>query len=102
MADEKARFQALLAEQQEALLEECQTEGRYGYKDSFYKGNYDFYVECGQNEHHQMVVTTSPPNSPYIIVLRINLLRYADVEAVAHILDSFQVVGTPGHDEHDH
>lgn len=101
-AEERARFEGWLAEQQDALLEGCQAEGRHGYQDSFYKGNYDFYVECDQNKHHQLVLTTSAPHSPYIIVLRINLLSEADLEAVAHILDSFQVVGTLGHDEHHH
>ena len=90
----------LLEIEQTAISGECDPEGRYGYVDMFYQGEYDFYVDCRQGTHQILVISSKPTNAQYMILLRITITSPADIEAATQILDSFQVIGKPGSDHH--
>lgn len=97
---DKLELLGLREVEEQNISRECDSEGRYGYQDMFYQGEYDFYVDCSQGEHQILVISTKPSYENYMVLLRITITNRADVLAAAEILDSYQVVGTPGKDHH--
>lgn len=101
--EEQLELLGLLQLEQTEIADECDPEGRYGYVDMFYQGEYDFYVDCSQGTHQVLVISSKPTHESYIILLRITITTAADIEAISQIFDSFQVIGKPGNDHHhDH
>ncbi len=74
----------------------CELDGRYDYEDALYRGKYDLFVDCGgPGGSWFLVLTAVPIDSPtdFLILVEVQIVTDADLEAVDHIMDSFQVVG---------
>ena len=74
---------------------DCDLDGRYEYEDVLYRGRYDLFTNCGGNEGSLfMVLTAVPVDDPtdYLILLEVQIVNDADLEAVDRILESFKVV----------
>jgi hypothetical protein len=79
-----------------AFLDDCELDGRYDYDDGFYRGKYDYFVKCGgQPETRYLILSAVPvdPSRQLIIVVQVQILNSADLDAVDRILATFDVVG---------
>jgi len=79
------------------FMQDCDLDGRYEYEDVLYRGRYDLFTNCGGSEGSLfMVLTAVPVNDPteFLILLEVQIVNDADLEAVDRILDSFEVVAT--------
>ena len=83
------------------INKDCRKQPEIKYEDPFYQGKYHLFDSCRkQSGHFYFSHVTTPPNRAYVIVLRINFPNGAHTQVVKRIYDSFQVLGTPGLDEH--
>lgn len=73
--------------------EDCTYDARYDYEDPVYTGRYDLYVTCGDEESVVIVVAAQPADASYAVILLAQALTDADLEAVDHVLNTFNVVG---------
>jgi hypothetical protein len=92
----------LLSNQRGNNLKKCLDKGRFDYKNEFYRGQYDLYVDCDQHGQRKLVVVTMPAHQEFITYLRISGFNQGDLDAAAHILDTYQVLNPSLKDEHDH
>jgi len=79
------------------FIQDCDLDGRYEYEDVLYRGRYDLFTNCGGSEGSLfMVLTAVPVDDPteYLILLEVQIVNDADLEAVDRILESFEVVAT--------
>jgi serine protease Do len=68
----------------------CTYEGRVDYSDSLYTGQYDYYSNCGGEGVLYVVVSVLPDDgSDFLIIVEIQIVTEADLEALDHIFDSF-------------
>ena len=77
------------------FIQDCDLDGRYDYEDVLYRGRYDLFANCGGSEGSLfMVLTAVPVDDPteYLILLEVQIVNDADLEAVDRILESFEVV----------
>ena len=77
------------------FMQDCDLDGRYEYEDVLYRGRYDLFTNCGGSEGALfMVLTAVPVDDPteYLILLEVQIVTDADLEAVNRILESFEVV----------
>ena len=77
------------------FIQDCDLDGRYEYEDVLYRGRYDLFTNCGGSEGSLfMVLTAVPVDDPteYLILLEVQIVNDADLEAVDRILESFEVV----------
>jgi hypothetical protein len=95
--------QGILNFEQNGHAQGCKRQGRSNYKDPFYAGQSDLYVQCAAGGRNRMVVVALPANREWLILLRITAKSDADLQAATKIFQTFQVLGDPEHDEHhDH
>jgi serine protease Do len=73
---------------------DCNYEGRDTYADAIYTGLYDHYTNCGGVGTSLIVLSAVPENRGFLILLQIQVVSQADLEALDHILSSFEVIGT--------
>ncbi|MFO7698776.1 MAG: PDZ domain-containing protein, partial [Anaerolineae bacterium] len=73
---------------------DCEYQGRDTYKDVVYTGLYDYYTNCGGVGTEFAILAAVPENRAFLIVLQVQIVSRADLEAVDKILNSFEVVGT--------
>jgi serine protease Do len=74
----------------------CELAGRYDYTDVAFRGKYDLYQKCGGSGGPQELVLTAVPKSnaqAYIIVVAVTITSDADLDALDHILQTFDIVG---------
>ncbi|MEZ4515063.1 MAG: trypsin-like peptidase domain-containing protein [Chloroflexota bacterium] len=82
---------------EQVLLEEfdysdsCTKEGRYDYADSLYTGLYEVWSQCGGTDSLYVVVTAVPEARNYVILVTVQIVSDADLDALDHILNSFIV-----------
>ena len=77
------------------FIQDCDLDGRYEYEEVVYRGRYDLFTNCGGSEGSLfMVLTAVPVDDPteYLILLEVQIVNDADLEAVDRILESFEVV----------
>lgn len=77
--------------------DQCELDGRYDYEDPLYRGKYDFFVNCGgPGGAWYLLLSTVPIDSPqdYLLLVEVQIISDADVDALDRILNTFQVVGT--------
>jgi len=67
-------------------------EGRYEYDDGLYTGYYDYYTGCG-NDGMVVQVAAVPEDRSYIMLVSIQVMTDADLEAMDTIISTFQVQG---------
>ncbi len=71
--------------------DECIYDERVDYSDELYTGYYDVWTDCGDEGALYIVLAATPESRDYLILLGIQVLTQADLEAVDHIFDSFIV-----------
>ena len=77
--------------------DECEFEGRYDYgdEDPLYEGKYDLWEDCGEQDTVMFVLAVRPKDNPteYLVLLQVQLIDDADLDALDKILLSFEVIG---------
>jgi serine protease Do len=73
---------------------DCEYLGRDTYEDAVYTGLYDYYTNCGGVGTEFVNLTAVPANRAFVILLQVQVVSQADLEAVDKILNSFEVIGT--------
>ncbi len=87
--------QVLDGTRDKAFLEACELDGRSDYQDVLYRGRYDYYVDCGSAGAHYLILSAVPIEQPdaFLILLEIQIVTEADLDAADRILNTFNVVG---------
>jgi serine protease Do len=76
----------------DALSGSCTYEGRSDYSDALYTGQYDYYSNCGGEGVVFVVLSVLPDDgSDFFIVVEVQVVTQADLEALDHVLNSFIV-----------
>ena len=76
---------------------DCTYDGRFDYADPVYSGVYDQYSDCAGQGSVIIVLGAEPAAKNYSMVVLVQAVTSADVDALDHILNTFNVVGTlPG------
>ncbi|MBN1815040.1 MAG: serine protease, partial [Anaerolineae bacterium] len=73
---------------------DCEYQGRNTYQDVVYTGLYDYYTNCGGVGTEFAILAAVPENRAFLILLQVQIVSQADLEAVDKILSSFEVIGT--------
>jgi serine protease Do len=74
----------------DAISGSCTYEGRADYSDALYTGEYDYYSDCGGEGVVFVVLAVLPDDgSDFFIIVEIQVVSDADLEALDHILNSF-------------
>jgi serine protease Do len=76
--------------------EDCVDAGRYEFQDLAYKGEYDVFEKCGrENGPMLLILSAVPVDDPqaFIVFIGVQVTKKADLDAVDHVLRTFQVVG---------
>ena len=87
----------LLDLKREAFIESCKLDDRYEYQDSAYRGKFDYFTNCGgPGGADYLVLSAVPIATPeaYLILVEIQIVSEADLDAADRILATFQVVGS--------
>ncbi|HEY7071233.1 MAG TPA: S1C family serine protease [Acidimicrobiales bacterium] len=71
---------------------QCTSAGRSEYSDPMYVGRYDQWTDCGGTGTQYFVVAAAPADDSYLAVVVVQVTSDADLDALDHILDTFQVV----------
>ncbi len=99
VSDDLARlggYVQLLDIERESWIGSCELDGRYDYDDGYYRGKYDYFVKCGGSGGADFLVLTAVPidtSLKYLILVEVQILTNADVDAADRILATFDVVG---------
>jgi serine protease Do len=73
--------------------DDCTYDGRYDYSDPIYTGIYDLYINCGETDSSIINLSAEPEDRSFIMLLQIQVVTDADLDALDRILNTFQVVG---------
>lgn len=78
----------------ESYRSSCKYKGRFDYADSVYEGKYDLYVNCNGAGNTLVVLSARPiQNKTALLVLLLgNAMNDADLNALDHILATFDVI----------
>jgi serine protease Do len=76
-----------------SFSEDCSYDGRYDYSDPIYTGMYDLYSNCGGSGTSVINLSAEPEDRSFIMLLQIQVVSDADLDALDRILNTFQVVG---------
>ena len=83
---------ALLATERPASSAACDYRGQVHYSDPFYLGDYDYSLSCANGGQNLIVAAAQSPNRDYIVFVKVLAKSKADLEAVAEVLNTFQVI----------
>ncbi len=76
---------------------DCTLDGRYDYEDPVYTGVYDLYTDCAGEGSVIIVLAAEPAAQNYSVIVLVQAVTDADLDALDHVLNTFNVVGTlPG------
>ncbi len=89
LSNEKAKRSAL-----------CRDGGRFDYADPNFQGLYDLYQSCN-GAYQELVLVSIPAHQELVAVLVVRIQTQADLEAAAHIFDTFEVLNNQLDDEHN-
>ncbi len=77
--------------------DDCTFDGRYDYgeDDPVFEGGYDLWTDCGTTDSVNIVVGARPKSDPfaYLVLVQVQVLSDADLEALDQILATFDQVG---------
>jgi len=99
VSDDLARlggYVQLLDIYRELYIDSCELDGRYDYDDGYYRGKFDYFVKCGGSGGADFLVLTAVPidtSVSMLILVEVQILTNADVDAADRILATFDVVG---------
>jgi len=71
--------------------EECAYDGQYAYEDVVYTGSYDVWTNCGGTGSMFVVLEAYPEGGEFVILVQMQIVSDADLEAFDKILGSFYV-----------
>lgn len=92
--------EGLLGLEKKDLSGQCSYKGRFDYQNQFYAGQYDHFTNCASGTPGLLIFTTASADQKSLILIRMNVVSEADLEAVETIIQSFQVLGDPEQDDH--
>lgn len=71
--------------------EDCTYDSREVYSDALYSGSYDLWTDCGGEDVLYVVLSATPEDGQFLILVEVQIVTDADIDALQHILDSFIV-----------
>lgn len=75
----------------------CELDGRYDYDDGYYRGAFDYFVKCGGPGGADFLILSAVPiddPTAFLILVEVQILSSADLDAADRILATFDVVGS--------
>jgi len=75
------------------FADQCTYEGRFDYEDPLYTGFFDLYTNCGGVRTTLINLAAVPWHRAFIMLIHVKVMNQADLEALDHILDTFEVIG---------
>ncbi len=87
----------LLDIMRENYIQACELDGRFEYNDGYYRGSYDYLIRCGGSGGSDLLVLSAiPVDGPQemLILVVVQILSTADLEAADRVLATFDVIGT--------
>jgi serine protease Do len=75
----------------------CDLDGRYDYDDGYYRGKFDYFTKCGGSGGPDFLILSAVPvdtTVQLLILVEVQILTSADLDAADRILATFDVVGT--------
>lgn len=76
---------------------DCTYDGRFDYADPVFNGVYDQYSNCAGQGSVIIVLAAEPADLSFATIVLVQAVTSADLDALDHILNTFNVVGTlPG------
>lgn len=72
--------------------EDCTFDGTYDYEDAIYTGAYDLWIGCGGGTTAFVVLEAYPAGGEFVVLVQVQVVSDADLEAFDAILQSFDVV----------
>lgn len=70
----------------------CTYDNRYTYEDALYTGYYDLWENCGGEGTLGVSLAAAPAGGEFIILVLVQVVSDADLDALDQILNSFQVI----------
>lgn len=70
----------------------CTSQGREDYDDGAYQGTFEFFSDCAGTDTGYVTIVARPPSGAYQVEVIAQLVSSADLDALEHIIASFQVV----------
>jgi serine protease Do len=70
----------------------CTYDGTYDYEDAVYTGAYDLWLGCGGTETAFVVLEAYPPDQSFVVLVQVQIVSDADLEAFDVILNTFDVL----------
>lgn len=70
----------------------CTYDGTYEYEDAVYTGAYDLWLNCGGTNTAFVVLEAYPPEEEFVVLVQVQIVSDADLEAFDVILATFDVV----------
>jgi len=89
-------IQMLDASRSTAFLSACSLDDRYDYNDGFYRGFFDYYINCGGPGGADYMILSAVPvqdTGDVLVFVEIQIVSQADIDAADHILQTFDIVG---------
>lgn len=74
-------------------LADCVSQGREDYSDPLYTGRLEFFTDCAGTTTAFATLVASPADASYVILVAVQLVTDADLDALDRIKNTFQVVG---------
>jgi serine protease Do len=71
---------------------DCEYGGRTDYQDQVFTGAYDVWSNCGGQENLLVTLSATPQTQDFIVLVIAQIVSDADLEALDHIFNSFNVV----------
>ncbi|MDW8327800.1 MAG: trypsin-like peptidase domain-containing protein, partial [Anaerolineales bacterium] len=80
----------------DSLRQSCTFKSRNDYADDVYEGKYDVFTDCQGAGNVYVVLSARPKSNPtaFLVLLEVNIMTDADLEALDHIYQTFNVVGS--------
>ena len=70
---------------------DCITQGRNPYDDGFFVGEFEVFTDCGGSDTQYYAVASTSIDGAYGVVVAVQVVSDADLEALDNILGSFNV-----------
>jgi serine protease Do len=70
----------------------CVYDGTYDYEDAVYTGAYDLWLDCDGTNTAFVVLEAYPPEEEFVVLIQIQIVRDADLDAFDTILATFDLV----------
>ena len=75
------------------ITDNCVDEGRQDYDDGLYTGIYQLFSGCAGTDTQNALISAGQPGGEFEMLVRVQLVTDADLDALDRIVQTFQVVG---------